>query len=205
MKREREKESNFYRAPNLFSRFISFLAPPLPSPPAFSFHKLVRLDSDPIERSIHRGTISISPGSSQRSAFRVLPIIDTRGREREVRVLPNGRSNYWPPSRPLLVSCLLVACDFPNRFTVISSPLCPRIGDEWTFVCCSVVKGWGRLGGIEIYRNSFVTSFVSSLCTENIVEAHCWEFTRVLRNHSGIIEKVFANFFFFIFLFFIFP
>lgn len=40
---------------------------------AFSFHKLVRLDSDPMESSIHRGTISISPGSSQRSAFRFPP------------------------------------------------------------------------------------------------------------------------------------
>lgn len=51
------------------------------SPSAFSFHKLVRLDSDPMERSIHRGTISISPGSSQRSAFRVLsPSLRGRGR-----------------------------------------------------------------------------------------------------------------------------
>lgn len=74
--RERERERAISTALQTSSA-VSFRS----SPSAFSFHKLVRLDSDPMERSIHRGTISISPGSSQRSAFRVLsPSLRGRGR-----------------------------------------------------------------------------------------------------------------------------
>lgn len=99
--------------------------------------------------------------NGQRSAFLLpppLPIVEGRG---EVWVLLNGRSNHWlPPSARLVPSCL--PSDFRNRFTVISSLLCSRIG--WRRVCLVVE------GGIEIYRNSFVTPFVSS---PHVGRKHC--------------------------------
>lgn len=96
--RERERERAISTALQTSSA-VSFRS----SPSAFSFHKLVRLDSDPMERSIHRGTISISPGSSV-SVPCPLPIIEGKG---EVWVLLNGRSNHWLPSDRFVPSCCL--------------------------------------------------------------------------------------------------
>lgn len=130
---------------------------------AFSFHKLVRLDSDPMESSIHRGTISISPGSSQRSAFRFPPPSSSPHRWGEGGGLGSFKRSIEPLAPTVCSSrAFLLAFDFRNRFTVISSLLCSRIG--WRRVCLVVE------GGIEIYRNSFVTPFVSS---PHVGRKHC--------------------------------
>lgn len=121
--------------------------------------------------------------NGQRSAFLLpppLPIVEGRG---EVWVLLNGRSNHWlPPSARLVPSCL--PSDFRNRFTVISSLLCSRIG--WRRVCLVVE------GGIEIYRNSFVTPFVSS---PHVERKHCRGALLAIRAPKRESQKKFLRIF----------
>lgn len=124
--------------------------------------------------------------NGQRSAFLLpppLPIVEGRG---EVWVLLNGRSNHWlPPSARLVPSCL--PSDFRNRFTVISSLLCSRIG--WRRVCL-VVRGL-REGSKFTETRLLLLLSLRPMWSENIVEAHCWQFER----RSGNRRKSFCEFF----------
>lgn len=153
---------------------------------AFSFHKLVRLDSDPMESSIHRGTISISPGSSQRSAFRFPPPSSSPHRWGEGGGLGSFKRSIEPPgSHRLLVSCLL-AClpifGIDSRL-LVRSFVHGLVGDEFVW--------WLREGSKFTETRLLLLLSLRPMWGENIVEAHCWQFER----RSGNRRKSFCEFF----------
>ena len=164
---------------------------------AFSFHKLVRLDSDPMESSIHRGTISISPGSSQRSAFRFPPPSSSPHRWGGGGGLGSFKRSIEPPgSHRLLVSCLL-AClpifGIDSRL-LVRSFVHGLVGDEFVWW----LEGWGRDRNLQ-----------KLVCYSFCLFAPCGAKTlsrRIVGNSSaayeaGIVEKVFAVFSFLFFTF----
>lgn len=124
--------------------------------------------------------------NGQRSAFLLpppLPIVEGRG---EVWVLLNGRSNHLAPT---VCSSRAFLLAFRFSESIHGYQFAPLFTD---WLATSLFGGQRVEGGIEIYRNSFVTPFVSS---PHVGRKHCRGALLAIRAPKRESQKKFLRIF----------